>query len=656
MFKRLVQGLKGKPSGSEATLEPAEPQVAPADTTGKPDQLITAYDVHGREIRITRADWRDRMLLPQLEAKWNDPEALYGLIVNALNDEFIAEVEPASRRLLDTDPIIERSHVIRAIVLMKLGSLDEAERILMRAIGQVGETGTLLTNLAKVFDSKGDQDRADTTLWRALTLDPNQENGLGWWLARDQERNGEAGYVAALGKAAAIAGSWRPTLYLGRHWLAAGEVAQALELFRTVLASAASSGDALLTISGDLGNAGRITELVDLTEPHYEPSIHGPQVGFNLLQAYLELGRLDEGEALLDRLYALDMAPFKQHLDALAGQYQERRREATPARPLDQSELQIGHAMFELPIWMYGLRDPQWLFQSKPEGARRVTFLPLGKVMDPAGQAEEQREDDVGRLSRAVALYLAESAYEWTDVHGQVLLPVVMGGGPVVFPAQDEASQRETAAQLASNTDVLVQGAIDRSDDAWTISLYLWDTAALELIAQEAISADSAGLEAAVAELERRMLAHLGGARSRPHDDLYIRPGIEQMQSYLDALAQSLMLGLVATGMASRDGLWGERNMLEWPLRMALHWPDLEVPKAMYLSGISHAARYGSKLLGEFEERSFALLRDIQAARSPVADLAPLLFHAYGREEAMNEFKHATQDLDRHAWIKRVEE
>lgn len=152
------------------------------------------------------------------------------------------------------------------------------------------------------------------------------------------------------------------------------------------------------------------------------------------------------------------------------------------------------------------------------------------------------------------------------------------------------------------------------------------------------------------------MLAHLGDAKARPHDDLYTRPSIEQMQSYLNALAQSLMLGLVATEMASRDGLWGERNMLEWPLRMALHWPDYEVPKAMYLSGISHAARYGSKLLGEFEERSFALLRDIQAAQSPVADLAPLLFHAYGRSEAMTAFKRATRDMERHAWIKRVEE
>lgn len=503
MFKHLIQGLRGKPSGSEATRPSAELQVASAGTPDKPDQLITAYDVHGREIQITRVDWRDKVLLPQLEAKWNDPEALYGLIVNALNDEFIAEIEPASGRLIEIDPVIERSHVIRAIVLMKLGPLDEAERILTRAIGQVGETGTLLTNLAKVFDSKGDQDRADTTLWRALTLDPNQENGLEWWLARNHERNGDASYVAALEKAAAISGSWRPTLYLGRHWLAAGEVPQALELFRTVLALAASSPDALLTISGDLGNAGRIPELVDLTGSHYAPAIHGPQVGFNLLQAYLQLGRLDEGEALLDRLYALNMAPFKQHLDAIAGQYQERRREATPARPLDESELQIGHATFELPIWMYGLRDPQWLLPPKPQNARRVTFLPLGKVMDRASQAEEQREDDVGRLCRAVPLYLAESAYEWTDAHGQVLVPVVIGGGPVVFPAQDEASQRETAVQLASHTDMLVQGSIDRDGGTWTISLHLWDTAALELIAHEAISADNASLEAAVLELER---------------------------------------------------------------------------------------------------------------------------------------------------------
>lgn len=650
MFKRLIENLAGKRAGN-ATPAPA-PAAPPA--SAEPTELITAYDVHGREIRITRADWRDSMLLPQLQANWNQPDELYGLVVNALNDGFVAEVDPASRHLITIDPIVERGHVIRAIVLMKLGLLDEAERVLLAAAAKVGETGTILVNLAKVQDARGDGHEADATLWKGLGLDPNQENGLGWWLAREHERGGDAGYVAALEKAGALPGSWRASLYLGQYRLAAGDVAAALGLFRAVLAQAAQDRDALLTISGELGNAGRIAELVDLAEPHYDPAVHGPQVGLNLLQAYLRLGRLDDGEALLDRLYALNLPPFKQHLDAMAGQYQERRRQTTGSRAVDESELQIGQVAFDLPIWMYGLRDPQWLFSPKAAGARKVTFLMLGKALSGVEQAEEQREDDIGRLSRAIPLYLAESVHEWTPAHAQSLVAVVMGGGPVVFGAQDAAGERETAAQLAGHTDMLVQGSIASADGVWTIDMGIWDTARLELIGREVVSADQAGFEAALLELEGKVLARLGGARTLPHDRIYTRPTLEQMQPYLNALAQSLMLGLVANGMVPKNAMWGERNMLEWPLRMALHWPGHEVPKAMYLSGISHAARYHSDVLGEFEERSFALLREMGRTRSPLADLGPLLLHAFNRAEGLAAVRRETGDAGRLAWMERV--
>lgn len=632
MFKRLIKTLTGKPVRDEASAHSsATPLVAQA---GNPER-ITAYDVHGREVQIARADWRDKILLPQIQAKWEQPDELYSLVVSALNDGFFAEVDEASRRLLAIDPMVERSHVIRAIVLMRQKSLDEAESVLLDATAKVGETGTILTNLAKVHESRGQVRKADVTLWKALTLDPNQESGLGWWLAREKERGGDAGYVAALEKANALPGSWRATLYLGRKRLTGGDVTAALDLFRGVLAQAAQHRDVLLTISGDLGNAGKIAELVDLIQPHYEPAVHGPQVGLNLLQAYLHLGQLDEGEALLDRLYALNLAPFKKHLDAIDGQYQERRRQMTHSRMIDETKLQIGQVPFGLPIWMYGLRDPQWLFVPKPDDARKVTFLMLGKNLSGIEQAEEQREDDVGRLSRAIPLYLAESVYEWTPAHAQSLVAVVVGGGPAVFGAQDDAGERQTAAQLATHTHVLVQGSIGNVDGVWTINMRIWDTASLELIGREGVTTDRAGLEAAILGLESRILAQFGGAQTQPHDPIYTRPALEQIQPYLNALAQSLMLGLVANKMVPKDSMWGERNMLEWPLRMALKWPDYEVPKAMYFSGISHAARYRSEVLGEFQERSFSLLREMSQAGSLLADLGPLLLHAYNRADGL---------------------
>ncbi len=652
MFKSLIQSLTGKPARSASTKVARD--VGTSSAGNRPGELITVYDVHGRQIQITRGDWRDNVLLPQLKERWNEPDAIYQLIVDGLNDGFHEELERASGRLVDIDPIVERSHVIRTIVLMKLERFDEAERVLRDAIARTGESGTILTNLAKIQVSRGDIELADATLWKAITLDPNQDNGLGWWAARERDRGGDAAYVAALQRAAALPGSWRANLWLGRAKLAEGDADGAIALFQRVLAQGTFDHDTLVTISGDLGNAGLVQEFVELVSPHYDPMQHAPQAGFNLLQAYLQLGYLDQGEELLGRLYTLNMPPFKQHLDEMAMRYQERRRETTPPRPVAEESLEIGQFPFDRPVWMYGLRDPDWLLPNKPADAKKVMFLMLGKSMSGKQQAEEQREDDIGRLSRAIPLYLAESAYEWTPVHAQSLVAVVMGGGPVIFGAHGEDAERATAMQLIHLAELVVQGSIAQEGDRWLVTISLRETSQGELVATETVSADNSGIEAAVLDLEGKLLAHLGGAQVRPHDRIYTRPTLEQMQPYLNALAQSLMLGLVANEIVSRDSMWGERNMLEWPLRMALHWPDYTVPKAMYVSGISHASRYRSMVLEEFDERSFALLRDMHAAKSPIADLGPLLLHAYRRTEGLAAIKKNTSDMRRLEWLKRV--
>lgn len=229
-----------------------------------------------------------------------------------------------------------------------------------------------------------------------------------------------------------------------------------------------------------------------------------------------------------------------------------------------------------------------------------------------------------------------------------------MGGGPVLFGAQDAAGERETAAQLAERTDVLVQGTIAGSGEGWEITLALWETATLAVIGRETVSAGAGDLEPALLALEQRVLQHLGGSQPRPHDRLYTRPDVEQLPPYLNALAQSLMLALVANGMVPKDTMWGERNMLEWPLRMALHWPAHEIAKAMYFAGISHAARYRSDVLHEFEDRTFSLLQDLDQAGSPVAGLAPLALHAFDRTDGLAAVRRQTGDAGRLAWLERV--
>jgi len=642
MFKRIMERLSGKRAQSTevASSPPAQ-------------ELITVYDMYGREMQITRADWRDKMFLPNLQSSWDDPDKLYTLILNGINDGMAEEVKGASARLLTIDPIRERSGTVRAIVFLKLGRLDDAEAVLRETMQKVGETGTLLTNLAKVEAERGDHDQAEATLWRAIEGDPNLDNGLMWWAAIQRDRGGDEAYLAALQRVAALPGSWRAQLWLARSHLSNGDVDAARALYRQALATKAFDADSLMMISGDLGNHGQLALMVELIAPVLDLKRHDPRAGLNLLQAYVQLDRVEDGEALLSRLYALDVPPLKQHLDRFSAELQKLRSESATPTPVDEQALDIVSVPFDRPIWTYGLSDPRWLLTPKPEQARKVLFLSLGKQVTQATGAQEEREDEIGRLSRALPLYFAESLHGWTDHAGVAVIPVVRGGGPVLFGATDDHAA--TIETFKARGDFIVFGNIDGSDGRWRVACRVWSVERNDWIAQEQFDVPANELGQGVLAMEQRLLTVFGGGAPRPLDRWYVRPSAEAMPPYLTGLGQSLTLTLAANGLIPGDSLWGERNMLEWWLRVALHWEPWVVPRIAYLAALSMAASYGSPLLEEFRARTLELLRSAESRDPITARLAPLAWKTFGianeRDAARND---AAADSDYTQWLERL--
>jgi len=185
MFKRLLSSLRNK--NQPADTAPDEP--------AQEREMIVAYDAHGQEMHIARNEWREKVFLPDLEKKWDDADALYTAILMGLKDAFASDLVAAAERLVDIDRNPERSHTLQGIVLMETGHLDAAEQTLREGMDKSGATGTLLTNLAKVFAERGEDKRADDTLWQAIQTDPNLDNGLLWWVSIQRERGGEDAYI-----------------------------------------------------------------------------------------------------------------------------------------------------------------------------------------------------------------------------------------------------------------------------------------------------------------------------------------------------------------------------------------------------------------------------------------------------------------------------
>ncbi|VBD43357.1 tetratricopeptide repeat protein [Burkholderia pseudomallei] len=633
MFKRILSTLSGEKRDAATTASSVPTEATNPQTTN--GESITAYDAYGREMKITRSEWRNKVFLPNLQQKWNNAAELYSQIISGLNDGFAADLIAAAARLVEIDDVPERSYTIRGIVQMKNGQLDAAEATLRAGMTKAGETGTLLTNLAKVFAERGDETRAHEILWRAVQADPNQDNGLLWWMAIQRERGGEDGYLQALRTVAALPGSWRAQLWLARHHLEHKDVDAARALYVEVLEGGRFDGSSLMMISGDLGNNGQVPLILGLVGPAYDERKHDPMTGLNLLRACQQLGKIDEGEALLARMYPLGIAPIKHHLDQFAQTFQGMRNQAVQSTPIDPDGLKISTLALSQPIWHYGLRDANWLFTQKPGDAEEVGFFALSKIMDGSERAESQREDDLGRLTRAIPLYLAEATHYWSDYAANCYIQIVEGAGPVVTGGETDGNA--LLETVPSRMKYFITGEIGTSGDGnqlqWQVSLTLWDCATRTKQSSESGKAARAEIGALVATLEKSLLERIGRKREQPLDAFYQRPTTDVMPAYLGELGQTFMLTLLANNHMPKSELWGERSMLDWPLTMALHWPAAEVPKLMFISGLGKALDYQSDILAEYKERTLQLLREAGRTNSMVVQLAPLVWKVFGMQD-----------------------
>jgi hypothetical protein len=330
-------------------------------------------------------------------------------------------------------------------------------------------------------------------------------------------------------------------------------------------------------------------------------------------------------------------------------------RDDHESTPVDPEQLDIIALAFEGPMWTYGLRDPQWLLRHKPDDAKRVLFMSFARQMGGDERAEKQKTDAVGQMTRALPLYFAEAVHEWTPHRSVTQIPLVPGGGPVVFGAGGEDA--DTVAQATGHGDYMVLGTVDDAGDRWRIQCRVWQIEPPKLLGIEAIDTTPEALGADVLELEQGILSHFGTPNAQPHDALYRRVPVEAMAPYLTGIAQHLLLSMLVSGHVSRNEVWGEGDMIAWPLEMARQWPDAPLPALLYLAGLSQSTRSAAPMLQSFKEPTLAWCTQASGEGTPLAELAPLVWRAFAMpklQEALAQCE-GTPEGDLHCdWLRRV--
>ena len=392
-------------SSNDLNTASAEPANNPAGIT--PD-TIRAFDANGTEVQIPRADWATQVLPNMVREQWDNPDGLYAIILNSLNQGFLAEMVEPAERLYQTDPLPGRGVSMWSVVLMQSDRLEEAGQVIAKFLAEHGDDGSVLVNLAQLQVMQGQKEESEKTLLHSLEVEPNLENGLGWYASLEGERGGPAAARAALERIAAMPTSWRAQLWIAREELQAGDLERAKELYADALTRAPRPvpPDFLMQMSGDLGTGGHLIDLINLTAPEYRPDVHGMPVGNNLLKAFVDTDNLDSADSLRRALLSLNRPDWRQALEFWDLEIGKKRAGQPPA-----GQLQIGMLRVDGPVWLPPQSPARVIFGAKPEGPS-VSFLG-GSAEGPQGDPEAAEEnmrlgERIARMTRSLPLFLAE--------------------------------------------------------------------------------------------------------------------------------------------------------------------------------------------------------------------------------------------------------
>jgi tetratricopeptide (TPR) repeat protein len=443
---------------------------APKTNTSPPvsaERPINVYDQFGRKIEVGREAWRKDVLLPNLAANRDNPDALHELIGDALRDDFAADVLDAARHLHDTDPQPRRGAVLLGAVLLQLKDFAGARDVLERAIGRLGEDPWMLSTLARSLAELGDAGRAEELIWRALALDPNEESALNWVAAQAGASGGPVAMLATYARAAMLPGSWRAHLALARSALERGDVGEVTRLYEEALGRAQPApADLLMQMSDDLGSRGHNELLVRLTQPRFDVAAHGLIVGANLLRALVDLGMLTEARNLLEELYAQQRPDWREQLlawEELLDDARKRYGEIT-------APLEVIVMRFEKPVWSRGVLGFDAVLPRKTTSAPHIHVVCASGEgpPDPAidGKVVSQPTNDLGRITRALPMFFAEELYLRTCAKSVFLLPWMKQGG---FVLSTHPWTRALLPPDQSPPELLIFTHIDATQSPWIV-------------------------------------------------------------------------------------------------------------------------------------------------------------------------------------------
>jgi hypothetical protein len=306
------------------------------------------------------------------------------------------------------------------------------------------------------------------------------------------------------------------------------------------------------------------------------------------------------------------------------------------------------------PIWYAGLEDPQWLLPKKGPGSRQVLLLAL--AVDGQPNVPPGREDELGRLTRSLPLFLAEHVWLSTPHRGTGALPMAEQGGWAVMgrPWPEDAIASQLGDDERRET-TLVTGVLRVDGEKCRIDLWAFDCAEKRRIGHAASEGTMAELGRMLLQLMAELWPAIGGpaAHKPPVGDETF------WHRYAEGLGQHAALVVTQAGGLPKERLYGERYVVQWLQGTALQEPRWQPGFWLYASALGVLRQLGS-LVPKEQARILAQIFSQTPADSAFARLAVVPLRACGLDGLWQQRRAeilaaAGGDAAYTAWLQRAE-
>lgn len=434
----------------------------------KPKKYVKLKDEFGRDLTIEKEMWVEEFLKPALKANWNNIEVLYGIVLDAFNNDIFADVKDAALRIYNLDKDKEKGTNFLGIYYANTNMYDEAKSIYEKYIENEKPSEIIFSNYGVVLEKEGRQAEAQKYFWKSLEINPNMQNPLNKIIEFSKNKSDEE-YYKSLYKISTFPNSWRSKLLKANYEIKLGNIETALVDISKSLEESNYNSESLTAALAIYGNNKKYNEIENNILPYFEPMKHGPYATLNILK-YLKISeKYNDALNILRYSSSFNWNEFTNDFIKHEEEFIAMKKKFESYDIQDENNNVL---LINKPIWFKNFNNPNWALNQDTRKKPSLLILPITNI-------GEVSTDLPRKLSIAIPLFLNDKLHFDSDLQYQFAM-TYNNDGITVPKKHYDTEYIHFIKDKNPNLDYILSGNIfskwNGKENIYEIEMYVYDT------------------------------------------------------------------------------------------------------------------------------------------------------------------------------------